>query len=307
MVTPSDRLMVRIPPFEYLPLSSVANNAYYLALLQEEPDLIEEWKGNMNRIADAAAAVALALGLPCLAVTQDHTAGAGSGGAAIEVPLRVDGGRLVVSAQDDTGGSYDFVVGLGPMLLTTSGAERVGGAVERLTLGGTPIVSERVQTVPDSYLAGTTAVGVIGGETLNGFDLLIDVPGGRLVLKPIGRSVRWDGVALSSPVRLQVFHDVLLRADVDFGGHVVGGLLDLAQPHLEVNEALSPAVEGGAVTMFRMGYHGWTDLPARVTDSPTLRGWDRAGNGFVIVGAPVAFDCALAISWAHAELRTCLQ
>jgi hypothetical protein len=261
----------------------------------------------MSRITEAAVTVALTLGLPCLAVAQDHVAGTGAGGAAIEVPLRVDGGRLVVTAQDDTGARYDFVVGLGPMLLTTSGAERIGDLSGRLTLGGAPIDTEQVQTVPDGYLAGTTAVGVIGGETLNGFDLLIDVPGGRLVLKPIGRSVRWDGVALSSPVRLQVFHDVLLRADVDFGGQVVGGLLDLAQPHLEVNEALAPAVEADAVKTFRMGYHGWSDLPVRVTDSPTLRAWDRVGDGFVIVGAPVAYDCAIAISWVHAELRTCPQ
>jgi len=262
--------------------------------------------GNMNRIADAVAAVALALGLPCLAVAQDPAAGAGSGRAAIEVPLRVDGGRLIVTAQDDAGGRYDFVLGLGPMLLTTTGAERIGGAIDRLTLGGAPIATERVQTVPDRYLAGTTALGVIGGETLHGFDLLIDAPGGRLVMKPVGRSVRWDGVTLSSPVRLQVFHDVLLRADVDFGGHVVGGLLDLAQPHLEVNDALGPEVEADAVKTFRMGYRAWTDLPARVTDSPTLRAWDRAGDGFVIVGAPIAYDCAIAVSWVHAELRTCL-
>lgn len=263
--------------------------------------------GNMNRIGKAAATVAFTLGLPSVAVAQGHAAVAMSGGGIIEVPLRVDGGRLVVTAQDDTGGTYDFVVGLGPMLLTTSGADRIAEVTDRLTLGGAPIDTEQLQTVPDSYLAGTVAVGVIGGGTFNGFDLLIDVPGGRLVMKAIGRSVRWDDVALSSPVGLQVFHDLLLRADVDFGGRVVGGLLDLAQPYLEVNEALGAAIEADAVKTFRMGYHGWSGLPSRATDSPTLRAWDRAGDGFVIVGAPVAYDCAIAISWAHAELRTCLR
>jgi hypothetical protein len=35
-----------------------------------------------------------------------------------------------------------------------------------------------------------------------------------------------------------------------------------------------------------------------------LRGWDPDGKGFVIVGAPVAYDCTIAISFAHAEFPT---
>ena len=36
-------------------------------------------------------------------------------------------------------------------------------------------------------------------------------------------------------------------------------------------------------------------------------GWDPQNNGFVVIGAPIAYDCAVAISWFHSELRTCLQ
>ena len=224
----------------------------------------------------------------------------------IEIPLRVDDGQLLVTAVSPDGGEHDLVLGLGPTLFTESGAARLGDALASLTLGGVPVETEGYQTVPDAYLAGSDAVGVLGGNTLNGFDVLIDAPSGRLVLKPIGRAVRWDGVALSSPVTIQVFHDLLLRADVDFGGSVVGGLLDLTRPELQVGDALADAVADGAVASFRMGYGGWQDLPAAVVDSPVFGRWD-AQERFVIVGSSIALDCAIAISWYHAEVRTCLR
>jgi hypothetical protein len=126
------------------------------------------------------------------------------------------------------------------------------------------------------------------------------------VLKPVGRAVRWDGVPLSSPVSVQVFHDLLIRADVDFGGEVVGGLLDLTRPEMQVGDALAGPVADGTVASFRMGYGGWTDIPAAVVDSPVFGRWD-ADERFVIVGAAIAHDCALAISWYHSEIRTCLK
>ncbi len=171
--------------------------------------------------------------------------------------------------------------------------------------------TEQAFTVPDEELAisGTVPAGVLGGMTLNKFDVLIDVPNQRLVLKPIGRSVRWDGVTLSNPVRLTLFHGVLARVDVEVGGQVFGGLLDLAAPHMAVNEPVRTATQfsGDRLDSFRMGYSGWPDLAVVVTDSPTFQGWDPEGRGFVIIGAPVAYECAIAISWAHAELRTCIQ
>ena len=55
----------------------------------------------------------------------------------------------------------------------------------------------------------------------------------------------WEGVSLSNPVRMTRFHEVLARIDVDVGGTGFGGLLDLAAPHLEVNEPVRTA--GGVV------------------------------------------------------------
>lgn len=245
--------------------------------------------------------VATMLGLAAPASAQTALA------EAVEIPLRIVDGRLVVTAHAPDGSTHDFVLGLGMMLLTESGATRVGDAISSLTLGGLPIDSEMAQTVPDAFVGSSGAVGVLGGLTLNGYDLLIDAPAGRLVVKPVERFVAWDDVELSSPVPVQIFHDVLLRTDVDLGGKVVGGLIDLANPGLQVNDPLAFAVSDGVVQQFRMGYTSWSSLPVEVTDNQTLRGWDRTNQGFVVIGAAVAYDCVIAISWAHAELRTCVR
>jgi hypothetical protein len=231
--------------------------------------------------------------------------------APIEVPLWVQDGRLMVTVDGPDGAEYDFVLGLGMTLITEGGAARIGESIASLTLGGIPVETEQASTVPDEYLVGTgaTPAGVLGGLTLNKFDVLIDAPNNRLVLKPIGRTVTWDGVSLSNPVRMMLFHDVLARIEVEIGGTEYAGLLDLASPYLEVNEPIRTAggVVGDSAPSFRMGYAGWTDLPTKVTEAPLFQGWDPDGHGFVVVGAPVAYDCQIAISWAHAELRTCVR
>jgi len=45
---------------------------------------------------------------------------------------------------------------------------------------------------------------------------------------------------------------------------------------MEVNEAVRTAggVVGDHAPSFRMGYTGWTDLPAEVTESRVFQGWD---------------------------------
>jgi hypothetical protein len=110
-------------------------------------------------------------------------------------------------------------------------------------------------------------------------------------------------------VAVRIFHDVLIRVDIEVGGKVFGGLLDLSSPDLEVNEPLRAAanIRAGRIDSFRMGYTGWRDLQVAVVDSPVIRRWDGEGTGFAIIGAAVAYDCAIAISWAHSELRTCLR
>jgi hypothetical protein len=252
-----------------------------------------------STVARAAAAALLMCASP--AAAQDPAP------EAIEIPLRMEAGRMLVTAEAPDGRTFDFVLGVGMALITESGASRLGDARGSLTLGGVTVDIEGAQTVPDVYLSDSDAVGVLGGKTLNRHDVLIDAPNGRLVLKPVGRAVRWPGVALSGPVPLQVFHDVMLRADVDFGGELVGGHIDLARPEHQVGDALAPHVTDGAVDTFRVGYGSWFDAPAVVVDDRVFGRWDPDGQGFVFIGATLAHDCAIAISWYHAELRTCTR
>lgn len=223
----------------------------------------------------------------------------------IELPLRIQDGRILVLAEHPHGGAYEFVLGLGMNALTHSASAELGQAASAMMLGGIRVDLEGAQKVDASTLGG--AAGVIGGEALHRYDILIDVPGGRVLLKLAGRAVRWPEVRLSSPVSTRVFHDALMRIDTEVDGRVVGGLMDFVQPQLGLNAPLRDAVSnGGTVAQFRMGYGSWADVPAAVVDSPVFRSWDPEGNGFVIVGAAVAHECLFAVSWTHAEVRTCL-
>ena len=239
-----------------------------------------------------------------------HAEAQRTGGQEIEVPLRVEDGRMVVTVDHPSGAQYDFVLGLGMTLLTESAVAEMGDGLDALTLAGIPVVTDQAQTVPDDRLGlGPGKAGVFGGLTLTAYDALFDVPNGVLRLKPVGRSVSWEGVELTNPVQFRLFHDVLIRVDIQVGGEVFGGLLDLSQADLEVNAPLEEkaGLDGQTTDSFRMGYAGWPELPVRVTDSPIFRGWDGDGLGFAVIGAAVALDCALAISWTHTEFRTCVR
>ncbi len=232
-------------------------------------------------------------------------------GDQIVIPLSVEGGRLRVPVQGPDGAVYNFTVNLGMTMLSESGAARIGDDLHGLTLGGSAVDTEEILTVPDGELAidGMVFDGVIGAQNLNSFDILIDVPGGRLVLKPIGRSVQWEGVPLTNAVPLRVYHGLLLSVDVELEGMVFGGVLDLGPSTIIISEAAraKSGAEGDRVATFRMGYRTFTDVPIRVEELAIFQGWDPEGKGFVVIGAPVTYDCAIAISWAHAEMRTCLR
>ena len=227
----------------------------------------------------------------------------------IEIPLRVEDGRLMVSVDAPGGKQFDFILTLGMSMLTEAGAAGIGDAKDALTLGGVPFSTEGLQRVPNEYLAvdGKVPAGVVGSMTLNAFDILIDVPGERLVLRQVGRSVTWPGMSLSNPVPLLVFHGALASLDVEVEGEVYRGLLDFQYPELVVNEPVKSKsnLSGDTVPSYRMGYVSYSDLPFQVRDLPLFQGWDPEGKGFVVVGAAAAYDCAIAVSFAHQEMRTC--
>lgn len=237
--------------------------------------------------------------------------GQGRPSGPVEVPLRAHGGRIIVPVNTADGGKLDFILttGSGVTVLTESTARRLGPGAA-LTLGGLPVPMDGAQTVPDASLrtAGRDLAGMIGPNMLNAFDILVDVPGGRLVLKPVGRAVTWDGVALSEPVRLRVYHGIVLGLDVEMNGKPYPAMLDLGTPGVLVNERVisEAGVTGGRATL-RLGGRTFRDVPTQATDHPVIQRFSPNGDGFVLVGTAVALDCAVSVSWVHRELRTCVR
>lgn len=230
----------------------------------------------------------------------------------VEVDLRVEAGHLVVPVAAGDGRTLDFVIGSGSgvTLLSESAAGQLGDSPS-LTLGGIPLVMGGAVTVPDDYLSagGATFAGKVGANTLNEFDLLVDAPGGRMVLKPIGPRVEWPGVALSDPLRMQVYHGVALTFAAQVNGTAYRASLDLGTPFSVVNEGLrkEQSLEPDDTATLAMAGARLEDHPVRTLDLEVLQRWSPDGAPFILIGAPLAWDCAVSISWVHQEIRTCVR
>jgi hypothetical protein len=230
----------------------------------------------------------------------------------VEVPLRVQGGRLIVPVKAANGIQLEFALSTGSAVTAFSetGVKRVGESKE-ITLGGLPVPIDESRTAPDERLRmdGKVLDGMIGANTLNQFDILIDAPRHRLVLKPIGPAVSWEGVQLSDPVRLRVFHGIAISLSVTLAGHEYPATMDLGTPTVVVNGRVKSdlGIDDVASASLRLGTTTFDRVPVRVEDLEVFHRWSPNGDGFVMVGAPIAYDCAIALSWAHQELRTCLR
>ncbi len=245
-----------------------------------------------------------------LAATGSPIRAQGTGGP-VEVPLRVSGGRFVVPVMASDGSKLEFALSTGSAVtvFTESGAKRAAGA--NLTLGGLPVPTEHSSTIPDARLRsdGKVLDGMISGNMLNQFNILIDAPRNRLVLQPTGRSVSWDGVALSDPVPLRIFHGIAISLDVTLGGNEYPATLDLGTPTLVVNSRVKTdlALEDDDTATLQLGAKSYEKAPVHTEDLEIFHRWSPNGDGFVMVGAPIAYDCAVSLSWAHRELRTCVR
>ncbi len=228
----------------------------------------------------------------------------------VEIPLRVHGGKMIVPVEAPDGTQLEFIVSTYMTMFSETGAKRIGEQTG-LTLGGLPFSTEDIRTVADAELtvAGTIFDGIIGSEILNEFDVLFDAPGGRLVLKAFGRSVEWDGMTLSDPVPLRIYHGMVLSFDVHLNGREYGAMLDVGMGLLSVNERVrtEASIEGDRVSTLQVGGTTFSDLPVRVLDDAAFGQWTPNGEGFVYVGAPIALDCAISVSYVHQELRTCVR
>ncbi len=228
----------------------------------------------------------------------------------VEIPLRVHGGRMIVPAEAADGTKLEFIVSTYMTQLSQKGAKRIAGQTE-LRLGGVPFSTEDAQTVSDANLtvAGTIFDGVIGSEILNQVDVLFDAPGGRLVLKPIGRSVEWEGMTMSDPVPLRVYHGMVLGFDVELNGKAYGAMLDVGMGSLAVNERVrtEASIEADLVSTLKVGGMTFSALPVKVLEDAAFGMWTPNGEGFVYVGGRIALDCAISVSYVHQELRTCVR
>lgn len=227
----------------------------------------------------------------------------------VEIPLRLEAGHLVVSAETADGRALDFTLGTGSAttVLSQTGAVAVGDGP--LTLGGLDVPLGEHETVADDRLTigGTTYTGIVSSNFLNQHEVLIDLPNGRLVLAPIGRRTTWHGVTLSDPVPLRVFHGVVLALDIDLEGRPYTAMLELGAPEVLVNQAvLDETGLDGSGTLHVAGAT-IEDVPVSLSDHPAIARFSPNGDGFVIVGTPLTWDCAVAISFVHQELRTCVR
>lgn len=233
----------------------------------------------------------------------------------IEIPLHEHEGRLWIPVEAADGTAFRFILGTGSpgTLYSESGAARQARAGD-LFMGGrsdAAVNMEGSQTLPDSlfFHEGEQFDGQLAPNTLNAYDMLLDGPGGKLLLRPIGQPPAWDGYPLSDPIRLRVYHGTVLTVPVDFGGTTVTAMLELSAPRVIGNPALGTSGligEDGAMAL-SIGETGWPDLRGAVEDHPVLRRFSAPEDPFALVGGVIAVDCPIAISYVRAELRTCIR
>jgi hypothetical protein len=266
-------------------------------------------RNGMRKHFVTASLIAVAAGMTGITA---NSAAAQASSDAVEVPLEMLGNRLIVPVESADGAHLRFALttGAGVTVFSESTAAQLPESPE-LTLGGLPVPMEGRATIPDEQLTvdGVTVDGLISPNMLSDFNVLIDVPNERLVLKPFGRSVQWEGMNMSDPVSVRVFHGTVLSLDVVLNGRAYPGTLDLGTTTLVVNESVQKELGLTAqdVGALALGSSTLSDLPVHTIDLAVFDRWSPNGDGFVIVGAALAKDCAISISWVHSEVRTCVQ
>lgn len=261
-----------------------------------------------------AGVVAVLLGGPAQRLEAQGAAASGrlAAGETVELPLAVVDGHLVVTARGSDGTELRFglTTGSSVPVLTRSGAERVKAA-GGVTLGGLPVPTADAHVTDDADLmAGRRPLdGQIGPGVLDAHDVLIDAPGGRLVLRGVGRERGWPGVRLSDPVPLRVYHGIILGHDAALDGKGFGAMLNLGSSATVVNAAVGEALglAGPGRARLTLGATEVGEVPVRVEDLEVFRMWAPDGRGFVLVGSAFVRDCAISLSWVHREMRTCVR
>jgi len=225
---------------------------------------------------------------------------------AVEIPLRVHDGRLLVPVTAADGTEFEFALSTAnaSTILTASTAAKIG--TQAVSVGGLAVQMDGFATIPDGQIE---ADGMIAANTLADFDVLIDVAGARLVLKPFGREVAWEGVTLSDPVRLQVLHGVIFLLSVELNGNPYQATIDLGTQTTLISSPAGTAlgITGAGTATLGIGAVNRSGFPVKVQDLDVFGRFDPSGKGFVMLGAPLALDCVVSLSWIHREMRTCVR
>ncbi|NKB88734.1 MAG: hypothetical protein GKS06_10985 [Acidobacteria bacterium] len=255
---------------------------------------------SMSRLFVAASVIFMTL--PGMARAQH--------GGILEVPLAMSMNHLAVPVMAADGTELQFMLSTGTPSTLISESAAAKGAIADLMMAGLPIGND-AQVIPDANLEvdGHQFDGIVSASILSSYDVLLDVPKGRMMMRPLGPPAEWQGVELGEPVALRIFHGFVMATDLQLNGHDYMAQFEIGINKVIVNEPVTQTLgfEGetiGAVTVAGREFGG---LPVSHMEIDVFERWDPDGNGFVLLGAPIARDCAIAISWIRAELQVCAQ
>ena len=230
--------------------------------------------------------------------------------APTEIPLRMVDGRLVVTVSGSGGAEFDFLIhtGTNETALSQRLVEQLGLDAE-LRLGSLAIAQDGREAWRDAALqvGGRVFDGQLGVNTLGEYDVLLDVPRGLMRLGSVGSAGTWNDVQLSDPMRVRVMHGTAMMFEVELNGRQYPAVLDLATATLVVNSGVESDLQLDAqdhVDLTLSSAH-LPSTPVRVVPLDIFEMWSPNGDGVVVVGTAPLKTCAIALSWARAELRTC--
>jgi predicted aspartyl protease len=203
--------------------------------------------------------------------------------------------------------------------------------VESLVVGPFRTTNREVIALRDGVLesAGQSFDGILGADILSRFDVLIDVPNGRLALLPHG-ALPATVAELGEAVAIEFVGEHIIRHTARVNGAEVTALLDSGARQMLINgvgagaariETTTATAErdspGLGVEEFelRSGSLGqlvaagtlFAGLRTLVGDLPVFRALGVDSTPTLIIGAPILARCAVFIAYSAGTVRYCRQ
>jgi predicted aspartyl protease len=275
-----------------------------------------------------------------------------------EVPLWLENGRLVVPVQVDGLDSLRFILDTAAesSAVTRALAERlavdpsrlrrmrvvgVGGtrvmtsvALRSLSVGGGAVAGVRAIVVEGSALGGDGGFdGLLGNDVLRGYDVEIDVAGGRLRLHGASGAGELPGGRSSTTLPMKAARSGFVAFDATLAGGAVHAILDTGAPVSLVNwraaalAGVSPETRGlrerrsgtaGLDGVSLVTHEHWFDglalgatrFPAsvlRIADLPLFEVAGVAAEPAMLIGVDLLRACVMILSYSTRTVRLCAQ